>query len=132
MPRSIFSWIYPPTCFGLPELESRRCALCGNLCVDCTCPECEHPVFTGEQEGKCGVRGCLEHLLDRDLVAWIEVLDNRLTSLREEAQRREVPTLPCPECGEVQMINIYNGGPYLCHGHFYAGEKYGWMRKEQY
>jgi len=78
------------------------------------------------------VRGCLEHLLDRDLVAWIEVLDNRLTSLREEAQRREVPTLPCPECGEVQMINIYNGGPYLCHGHFYAGEKYGWMRKEQY
>lgn len=132
MARSIFSWIYPPGCFGLPELQNNRCALCGNMQVDCTCTECEHPVMVGDKEDKCGVQGCLEHLLDRELVAKIELLDRQLCNLREEAARRETSTLPCPECGEVQVISIYNNGPYCCHGYFYAGEKYGWIRKERY
>jgi len=132
MTRSTINWIYPAACFGLPELEENRCALCGNLSVDCTCPECEHPVITDDKEGKCGVHGCLEHLLDRELVAWMEILDSRLCSLRGEAKRRETASLPCPVCGEVQIIDIFNSGPYLCHGFFYAGEKHGWVKKEQY
>lgn len=132
MTRSNFSWIYPPASFGLPELEENRCALCGNLLVDCSCLECEHPVLVDDKETRCGVRGCIEHLLDRELLARIEILESQLAGLREEAARRESPTMPCPVCGEVQMISIFNNGPYLCHGFFYAGEKYGWMKKEQY
>jgi len=132
MTRSIFSWIHSPACFGLPELENNRCALCGNLSVDCTCLECDYPVVAEDKEGKCGVRGCLEHLIDRDLVNEIEILGSRLGDLRAEAQRRETPSLPCPVCGEVQIINIYNSGPYQCHGFFYAGDKHGWIKKERY
>lgn len=131
MARSIFSWMYPPTCFGLPELEAQRCSLCGNLHSDCTCPVCEHPTFNGEMQEQCGVQGCLEHLLDRDLVTRIQILEARLATLKEEAARREVPTLPCPVCGEVQTVSIYDSGPYICHGFFYAGEKHGWIKKEQ-
>lgn len=130
MARSTFSWIHPPGCFGLPELQENRCALCGNLHVDCTCKECEHPVLVDGRQQICGVHGCLEHLLDRELVARMEMLESQLENLREEAKRRETPTLPCPVCGEVQVVNIYNNGPYSCHGFFYAGEKYGWMKKE--
>lgn len=132
MPRSIFSYIYPAGCFGLPELKESRCALCGNPNMDCNCTECEHPVVVDGGERKCGVRGCLEHLLDRELLARIETLDAQLDNLRQEAARRETPTLPCPECGEVQTVTIYNSGPYLCHGYFYAGEKHGWIRKGRY
>ena len=132
MTRSTFRWIFPPASFALPELESNRCALCGNLSVDCSCLECEHPIINDGKEGKCGVRGCLEHLLDRELVARIEILDSRLLDLRDEAKRRETQTLPCPVCGDVQTITIYNNGPYSCHGFFYAGERCGWMKKEHY
>ena len=131
MPSSIFSYIYPPGCFGLPELQNNRCALCGNTRMECACTQCEHPVMTDGKEGICGVRGCLEHLLDRELLARIEILDVQLENLRKEAARRETPTLPCPECGEVQMVSIYNNGPYACHGLFYAGEKHGWIKKGQ-
>lgn len=129
MTRSILSWIYPPGSFGLPELQDRRCALCGNLQMDCICTECEHPVLLDGDERACGVRGCLEHLLDRELVARIEVLNSQLENLRGEAERRETLTLPCPVCGEVQTVSIFNSGPYCCHGYFYAGDKHGWIRK---
>lgn len=132
MTRSIFSWIYSPGCFGLPDLQDKRCALCGNIRMDCACTECDHPVLVDGTEQRCGVQGCLEHLLDRELVARIEVLDNQLANLRGEAERRQIPTLPCPVCGEVQTVDIFNSGPYLCHGYFYAGEKHGWIKKEIY
>lgn len=132
MTRSIFSWIYPPGCFGLPELQDNRCALCGNLQVDCICMECEHPVIVDGKEQRCGTHGCLEHLLDRELLARMEMLETQLANLREEAARRESPTLPCPVCGDVQTVNIYSGGPYSCHGFFYAGDKHGWIKKERY
>lgn len=131
MSRSIFSYIYPAGCFTLPELQDNRCALCGNLQVDCTCTVCEHPVLVEGREGKCGAQGCLEHLLDRELLARMETLETQLVNLREEAARRETPTLPCPVCGEVQIVSILNSGPYACHGFFYAGEKYGWIKKER-
>lgn len=132
MPRSIFSYIHPAGSFGLPEFKDSRCALCGNLDMDCSCTECEHPVAVDGGEQRCGVRGCLEHLLDRELLARIEILDARLENLRQEAARRETPTLPCPECGEVQTVTIYYNGPYLCHGYFYAGDRHGWIRKGRY
>lgn len=132
MTRSIFSWIYPPGCFALPELKENRCPLCGNFKVDCVCTQCQHPVLVDGNEEQCGVQGCLEHLLDRELVARIEMLEAQLADLREEAKRRETPTTPCPICGDVQIVDIYNNGPYACHGFFYAGEKHGWIKKEQY
>lgn len=132
MTRSTFSWIHPAGTFGLPELQENRCALCGNLQVDCICTECEHPVIVDGREEKCGAHGCLEHLLDRDLVAKVEMLEAQLDGLMEEAGRRETATLPCPVCGEVQLVTIFNAGPYCCHGFFYAGEKHGWIKKEQY
>ena len=132
MARSLLSWIYPPGCFALPEIKENRCALCGNFQPDCICRECEHPLLVDGREERCGVRGCLEHLLDRELVARIEMLEGQLDGLRNEAKRRESTTPPCPVCGEVQVIGIYNDGPHSCHGHFYAGEKYGWIKKEQY
>ncbi len=132
MSRSIMSWIYPAGCFSLPEIKENRCPLCGNFQADCSCVECPHPVFVDGREEKCGVHGCLEHLLDRELVARIETLEGQLAGLREEAKRRESTTPPCPICGEVQVVDIYDNGPCSCHGHFYAGEKYGWIRKESY
>ncbi|QWV96943.1 hypothetical protein KP003_17405 [Geomonas nitrogeniifigens] len=132
MSRSILSYIYPPGCFALPEIKENRCPLCGNFQVDCSCTECQHPVLVDDKEEKCGVQGCLEHLLDRELVARIEMLESQLEDLREEARKRERPTPPCPVCGEVLVVDIYNSGPYSCHGHFYAGEKYGWIKRERY
>jgi hypothetical protein len=132
MTRSILSWIYPPGSFALPEMKENRCPLCGNFRVDCTCTECRHPVLVDGKEDVCGVHGCLEHLLDRELIARIEMLENQLEDLWGEAKKREKTTEPCPVCGEVQVMEIHNSGPYACHGHFYAGDKYGWIKKEQY
>lgn len=127
MNQGMFGWVFQPL-----GIEDEPCLLCGNPRGDCCCTECGRPTSINGKQGKCQVRGCLEHLLNFELVARMEILEKQLAGLRREATRREYPTLPCPECGDVQVVNIFDSGPYQCHGYFYAGETQGWIRKGQY
>ena len=127
MNEAMFGWIFQPL-----GLEDDPCPLCGNAKRECSCQPCGHPVSVDGVEGTCNVQGCLTHLSNRELVARMENLEKQFAELRNEATRREVPTLPCPECGEVQVVNIFNSGPYSCHGYFYAGDTQGWIRKGMY